>query len=113
MGGEAFITYSATAMFPVPNVPAHWPLRFQTFANAGALLPLNQGVTPSGTSLIVANFASTFRELIERPSAGVGVGLVYRTPIGRVELNFGLPVTMRQDDWSRKGFQFGFGVEFM
>jgi len=57
--------------------------------------------------------ASTFKELIQRPSIGVGIGLVYRTPIGRVELNFGVPVTMREGDWARKGFQFGIGVDFM
>jgi len=56
VGGEAFISYSATAMFPVPNAPPHWPLRFQLFANGGALLPVNQGMRLRG----LANF-SEFR----------------------------------------------------
>ena len=56
---------------------------------------------------------TTLSELLKRPSVGVGIGLIYRTPIGRLELNFGIPVTMRQGDWARKGFQFGIGVEFM
>lgn len=56
---------------------------------------------------------ATLSELVKRPSVGVGLGLIYRTPIGRVELNFGIPVTMRQGDWARKGFQIGIGVEFM
>jgi len=56
---------------------------------------------------------STVKELVHRPSIGAGIGLVYRTPIGRVELNFGVPVTMREGDWTRKGFQFGIGVDFM
>jgi outer membrane protein insertion porin family len=63
--------------------------------------------------LKVANMGPTFSELLHRPSIGVGLGMIYRTPIGRVELNFGVPVTMRQGDWARKGFQFGIGVDFM
>ena len=51
--------------------------------------------------------------MLKKPSVGVGVGMIYRTPIGRVELNFGVPVMMRQGDWARKGFQFGVGVDFM
>ena len=62
--------------------------------------------------IILANVQSTFSELLKKPSIGVGLGLIYRTPIGRVELNFGMPITMRQGDWARKGFQFGIGVDF-
>jgi len=63
--------------------------------------------------LTVGNVGATFTELWKRPSVGVGVGLIYRTGIGRVELNFGVPLVMRQGDWNRKGFQFGVGVEFV
>jgi outer membrane protein insertion porin family len=42
VGGEAFLAYSASVMFPVPNVPKHWPLRLQTFVSAGSLLPVDQ-----------------------------------------------------------------------
>jgi outer membrane protein assembly factor BamA len=42
VGGEAFLAYSASVMFPVPNAPDHWPLRLQTFVSAGSLLPINQ-----------------------------------------------------------------------
>ena len=63
--------------------------------------------------MLLGNVGQTLSELWRRPSVGVGFGLVYRAPIGRVELNFGVPVTVRQGDWSRKGLQFGFGLEFM
>jgi outer membrane protein assembly factor BamA len=43
VGGEAFLAYSASVLFPVPNAPVTWPLRLQAFVNAGSLLPLNQG----------------------------------------------------------------------
>jgi outer membrane protein assembly factor BamA len=43
VGGEAFLAYSASVLFPVPNAPVTWPLRFQAFVNAGSLLPLDQG----------------------------------------------------------------------
>lgn len=62
---------------------------------------------------MVGNVGKTYSELLRRPSVGVGVGMVYRTSVGRVELNFGVPLVMRQGDWNRKGFQFGIGVEFM
>ena len=55
---------------------------------------------------------ATLSELMKRPSIAAGIGLIYRTPLGRVELNFGVPVRMRQGDWARKGFQFGIGFEF-
>jgi outer membrane protein insertion porin family len=111
VGGEAFVAYSASMMFPVPNAPITWPLRLQAYVNAGALLPLNRGISRECTES--GNIQATFSELLNRPSIGVGVGMIYRTPIGRVELNFGVPVTMRQGDWPRKGFQFGIGVDFM
>jgi len=66
-----------------------------------------------GTKLIIGNISGTYSELLKKPSVGVGVGMIYRSPIGRVELNFGVPVMMRQGDWARKGFQFGVGVDFM
>jgi len=46
VGGEAFVAYGASVMFPVPNVPETWPLRLQTFVNAGALLPINSRTVP-------------------------------------------------------------------
>jgi outer membrane protein insertion porin family len=45
VGGEAFLACSASVMFPVPNVPSHWPLRFQAFVNGGSLLPLQKGAS--------------------------------------------------------------------
>ena len=42
VGGEAFLAYSASVMFPVPNAPVTWPLRLQAFVNGGSLLPLDQ-----------------------------------------------------------------------
>jgi outer membrane protein insertion porin family len=115
VGGEAFLAYSASVMFPVPNAPEHWPLRLQTFVSAGSLLPLNQSEKVSAILRLIwiEDIGKTFSELWRRPSVGVGVGVIYRLPIARVELNFGVPVVMRQGDWSRKGFQFGVGLEFM
>ena len=45
VGGEAFAAYSASILFPVPNAPPSWPIRLQAFVNAGALLPLNRGIS--------------------------------------------------------------------
>jgi len=63
--------------------------------------------------LTIANVGSTFSELFRYQSVGIGLGVLYRTPIGRVELNFGMPITIRQGDWARKGLQFGIGIDFM
>ena len=115
VGGQAFLAYSASVMFPVPNAPEPWPLRFQTFVSAGSLLPLNQSIAILSTLWLtpVEDIGETFSELWKRPSVGVGIGVTYRLPIARVELNFGVPLVMRQGDWSRKGFQFGVGLDFM
>ena len=115
VGGEAFLAYSASVLFPVPNAPESWPLRLQTFVSAGSLLALNQSTVRLSTSRLtcVEDIGDTFSELWKRPSVGMGIGVTYSLPIARVELNFGVPLVMRQGDWSRKGFQFGVGLEFM
>ena len=115
VGGEAYAAYSASVLFPVPNAPVAWPVRLQAFVNAGSLLPLDQSnVSIVGTDLMIENVRATLLELFKRPSVGAGFGILYRAPIGfRVELNFGVPVVMRQGDWARKGLQFGIGLEFM
>jgi outer membrane protein insertion porin family len=42
-----------------------------------------------------------------------GVGLIYLFDPVRVELNFGVPLAARASDGTRKGVQFGIGLEFL
>jgi len=47
------------------------------------------------------------------PSTAIGLGLVYAHPVARFELNFSLPVVVRRGEESRKGLQFGVGINFL
>jgi len=103
VGGDAFIAASAGLLLPIPGVNKDWPLRFQTFVNSGSLLAFKRGQsTPS-----------LFRDLCGAPSIAAGVGIMYRHPVARIELNFTLPIAARENDRTRKGLQFGLGIEFM
>mgnify|MGYP006948644943 FL=1 len=43
----------------------------------------------------------------------MGLGLLFQQGPVRLELNFGLPVLARRSDGTRKGLQFGIGLEFL
>ena len=47
------------------------------------------------------------------PSISAGIGLVYAHPVARFELNFSLPLVIRQGEQGRKGLQFGIGINFL
>lgn len=107
VGGDAMMSATANVLFPIPTSRPDLPLRLQTFLTCGSLLPLDQD-----------NPRATVRELLHTPSVSAGVGLVYRHELGaasaaRFELNFCLPLADRVSDRSRKGLQFGVGLEFL
>ncbi|ODV91055.1 hypothetical protein CANCADRAFT_57420 [Tortispora caseinolytica NRRL Y-17796] len=101
VGGEAFVAGGASILTKVPGTAAESPLRFQCFLNAGSLSGLDR-----------ADPVRTKRELMDKPSVATGFGLVYRHPAARMELNFCLPLAVRQGESARKGLQFGLGLEF-
>ena len=116
VGGDIFLAGSANLLFPLPRVGVDKPLRLQTFINGGRLLALrNASKEGEMSSEDVRNSVlSTFKELGNGlPSVSAGVGLVYAHPIARFELNFSLPLVVREGEEGRKGLQFGIGINFL
>lgn len=93
LGGNFFYAFGLGALMPVPKIAKKHPLRFQTFVNGG--------------------FLSSDPKIIGAPSLTAGIGLVYRAPMARFELNFSLPLVVRANESPRKGIQFGVGFSFL
>ncbi|PQE31014.1 putative SAM50 Sorting and Assembly Machinery (SAM) complex subunit protein [Rutstroemia sp. NJR-2017a WRK4] len=109
VGGDVYAASSINLLLPFPRVDISTPLRLQVFANAGRLLALKS--RERNTS---KNVYSTVGELgKEIPSMAVGLGVVYAHPVARFELNFGLPIVVRKGEETRKGLQFGVGINFL
>lgn len=102
LGGNAFWAAGASLFAPIPARP-DWPLKLHAFANMGQLMQVHPRV-PIGLQ--------TFHELLQ-PSASMGAGLLFQQGPVRLELNFGIPLLIRAGDGSRKGLQFGIGLEFL
>lgn len=115
LGGDVYAAGSANILFPLPRVGPEKPFRMQAFINGGRLLALKQnqkeGLDTSSTSRKVY---STIGELGNGlPSMSAGFGLVYGNPAARFELNFSLPLVIRQGEEGRKGLQFGIGINML
>lgn len=116
VGGDVYAAASANLLVPFPRVGKDAPLRLQLFANAGRLLPLQdpKGKGRAGGENTLGGVPSTIRRLGDAlPSTAVGLGVVYAHPVARFELNFSLPVVVRRGEESRKGLQFGVGINFL
>lgn len=64
-------------------------------------------------SCLARTLLDNVQSCLTRPSVSVGVGLLYRLPPVRVELNFGVPLVASKSDGHRKGFQIGIGIDFL
>ncbi|ESZ98419.1 hypothetical protein SBOR_1200 [Sclerotinia borealis F-4128] len=109
VGGDIYAASSINLLLPFPRVDISTPLRLQLFANAGRLLALKN--TESNTSKKVYGTVAELGK--EIPSLAVGIGMVYAHPVARFELNFGLPIVVRKGEETRKGLQFGVGINFL
>jgi outer membrane protein insertion porin family len=107
LGGDLFWAAGASLITHLPRKP-RWPVKAHAFLNAGQLEPLYRHVGGVGSSLRSSISAAT-----SRPSVSTGVGLIYHFDPVRVELNFGVPLTARASDGTRKGVQIGIGLEFL
>lgn len=97
-------------MAPLPG-RSDWPLRLHTFFNMGQLSQLSS--CTFGTLILVRlKHLGGFSELLQ-PSASAGVGLLFQQGPVRLELNFGVPLLARIGDGTRKGLQFGIGLDFL
>ncbi|KAL2128208.1 hypothetical protein VTI74DRAFT_9520 [Chaetomium olivicolor] len=122
VGGDVFAAGSVNALVPLPRLGAESPLRMQVFANAGRLVALNanrgQGKDGEGLAMgsgeVFRGVSGAVRELVNGlPSLAAGFGLVYAHPVARFELNFSLPLVVRQGEEGRKGVQVGVGINFL
>lgn len=104
VGGEIYFAHGLTMFSRLPKfvVSPTTPLRLMTFVNGGSLLHLDQ-----------ENVAGTVKELLTVPSVSAGIGLVYRHPAARFELNLTMPLVARELEGTRKGLQFGVGLSFL
>ncbi|KAI1157712.1 outer membrane protein, OMP85 family [Nemania serpens] len=122
LGGDVFAAGSVNMLLPLPKVGPHSPFRIQLFANGGRSVAMKnkskRNDTVSGqhmtASSVLSGMASAAKEVGNGlPSIAAGVGLVYAHPVARFELNFSLPLVMRQGEESRKGLQVGVGIDFL
>ncbi|PBP19821.1 mitochondrial outer membrane protein, partial [Diplocarpon rosae] len=120
VGGDVYAAASANLLLPFPKVGRDSPLRWQLFANGGRLLALTDGGSDGGGSRGrggVSTQEQLYKTLAQLthglPSLAAGVGVVYAHPVARFELNFSLPLVLRQGEAGRKGLQFGVGINFL
>ena len=115
VGGDIYTAASANLLLPIPRVGLDRPFRFQAFVNGGRLLVLKQPEKEgSEGEKVRRSLASTVAELGNGlPSMAAGFGLVYAHPVARFELNFSLPLVLRQGEDGRKGLQFGIGINML
>lgn len=116
LGGDAYYALGASLLTPF-RVPALWRgaaamrategggswwsnenLKGHVWLNAGKLI---------GTGQPLSSLVSTL------PSTTIGLGLVYRHSLVRVEANLGVPLVQTQGEGGVKGFQFGLGLSFL
>lgn len=109
-GGDAYLAGGASIFFPLPRLGPERPLRVQAFVNGGRLVGL-QGIGGNDVNGSVANAVKMM--MGQLPSIAAGVGIVYAHPVARFELNFCLPIVVRQGERARKGLQFGIGMSFL
>lgn len=131
VGGDVYAAGGVSLYLPFPRVGKDVPLRLQLFVNGGRLLGLQdlrrggQGEGEGGEKSegspgamtaadVQASVKNAVREIgKELPSLAAGVGVVYAMPVARLELNFSVPLVVREGEGSRKGLGLGVGVSFL
>ncbi|KAI0477160.1 outer membrane protein, OMP85 family [Xylariaceae sp. FL0804] len=122
LGGDLFAAGSVNMLIPLPRVGAESPFRIQLFANGGRLVAMKNpskrddiySAQRMDAGTVWSNMVSATKDIgTGLPSIAAGVGLVYAHPVARFELNFSLPLVMRQGEEGRKGLQVGVGINFL
>lgn len=122
VGGDVYAAGGASLLIPFPRVGKESPLRLQAFINGGRLLALKdtrrhkdwQSGESMGADSVRQNVQDTIAELANGlPSMSAGFGVIYALPVARFELNFSLPLVIRQFEDARKGLTLGVGISFL
>lgn len=103
IGGDLFFNGGVSLVSKIPYTSADSNFKFHNFVNYGNLR-LFDHTTP---------IASNFKQVINQLSVAYGIGILYNHPMARFELNFVLPLTAHQRDFTRKGLQYGIGISFL
>lgn len=98
LGGDWRITGTAQLMFPL-GLPEEFGVRGKLFADAGML------GKPSGVDDWNEVWYSS------KPRVSVGFGLLWRSPMGPINIDFGFPV-MKESYDKREVFRLNFGTGF-
>lgn len=102
LGGDAYLAFGAELAFRVPHrVADEVNLRGRAYINAGNLV-----------SLTNESAESSWNKYKEGLRTSVGVGLYIPISIGRVELNYSLPLLQQPNDFVQR-LQLGLGVDFL
>lgn len=103
LGGDLSAAGSVSLNFSLPvQRLIDWGVRGNLFLNVGNLVQLRTGASPTAQ---LAGFVTGTR-------ASVGGGVIFPTPIGRLELSLATPLLHDARD-VRKVFQIGIGAEYI
>ncbi|KAF9191322.1 hypothetical protein BGZ51_007500 [Haplosporangium sp. Z 767] len=103
LGGDAYVSAGISLLTPFPGLTKRESFKGHVFANAGSLVSVKPGQSAK----------TTIDALAKAPSVSVGVGMVYRHPQVRIELNFALPLVATKTDALSRGWQLGLGISFL
>ena len=98
LGGDWRLTATAQLMFPL-GVPEEFGLRGKVFVDAGMI------GKPSG----VEDWSQILYS--DKPRVSAGFGLLWRSPMGPINIDFGFPIMDEKYD-KREVFRLNFGTGF-
>lgn len=103
IGGDVFLNGGISFISPIPFLKNNLEsgFRLHNFINYGKLIPMNNDLT------------STIKQFRSEYSVSAGLGILFNHPMARFELNFILPLTVHERDYTRKGLQYGIGASFL
>ncbi|CCE63919.1 hypothetical protein TPHA_0G00830 [Tetrapisispora phaffii CBS 4417] len=105
IGGNSYTAYGISVFTALPFKSLMTSnFKIHTFINGGKLINHNSS---NGT------FTDAVKDLIKENSLSTGVGIIFKHPVARFELNFTLPLITHKSDMVRKGFQYGIGISFL
>ncbi|HZU91311.1 MAG TPA: outer membrane protein assembly factor BamA, partial [Stellaceae bacterium] len=102
IGGNAYWTTSAELQAPVPGVPADANLKAALFSDVGSLWATGaSNVSSLSPAQQIANARA--------PRASVGVGLIWDSPFGALQVDYAYPVAKQPHDVTQR-LQFSAGA---
>ncbi|AET38831.1 SAM complex subunit SAM50 Ecym_3342 [Eremothecium cymbalariae DBVPG len=103
IGGDTFVAYGISVFSRLPvNKWSNSGFRLHWFLNGGRLINHNN-----------SDLSGVLDQLCMEHSIATGIGILFKHPVARFELNFTLPLAAHSSDSVRKGFQYGIGLSFL